>query len=156
LRLEPRFRYALYGAFSALFVTGAAWLSADVLKDSPSGDTWQATAAWLLMLHGGAAMATLMLLGALVPLHVARAWRSARNRVSGSAMLTINAVLIATSFGLYYFGAEVLRPWASNLHIAFGLFLPVLFLIHVVRGRRAASDLRACQPSSNVVTPKTR
>jgi len=60
--------------------------------------------------HGGAAMVTLLLLGALIPVHVMRAWRSRKNRVSGSAMVTFNAVLIVTAFGLYYLGSETLRP----------------------------------------------
>ena len=85
---------------------------------------WQTTAQYLLMLHGGTAMVTLMLLGALVPLHVRRAWHSRRNRLTWPAMLTFNGVLIATSFGLYYAGSEVVRPWISDIHIGLGLCLP--------------------------------
>jgi len=136
VRLDPRFRYSLYGAFAALFVTGIAWLVVDQLKNASSGEELQAAAANLLMLHGGAAMITLMLLGALIPLHVQRAWRSRKNRVSGTAMVSFNAILIATSFGLYYLGSEVLRPWASDLHIGFGVGLPVLMVVHIWLGRR--------------------
>ena len=138
LQLNPRFRFALYSAFSALFVTGAAWLVADGLKDTSSGDLWQVIAANLLMLHGGAAMVTLMLLGALVPLHVARAWRTKRNRVTGTAMVTFNAVLIATAFGLYYLGSDAVRPWISNVHIGVGLSLPILLLVHIFFGKRSS------------------
>jgi hypothetical protein len=139
LRLDPRFRFALYAAFSGLFVTGAAWLLADRMKDaSGAGEAWQTTAAYLLMLHGGTAMVTLMLLGALVPLHVQRAWRSRRNRLTATAMLTLNGVLVVTSFGLYYAGSEVLRPWMSDIHIGLGLCLPVLFFVHVLVGRRSS------------------
>jgi hypothetical protein len=139
LRLDPRFRFALYAAFTVLFVTGAGWLVANQMKDAPSTDeAWQFVGACLLMVHGGAAMVTLMLLGALVPLHMQRGWRRRRNRLAGAAMLTCNAVLILTSFGLYYAGSELLRPWMSNIHIGFGLFLPVLFLVHVVVGRHCA------------------
>ena len=80
-------------------------------------------------------MVALMLLGALVPLHVQRGWRGRRNRLTGAAMLTCNAVLILTSFGLYYAGSELLRPWMSNIHSGFGLCLPFLFLVHIVVGR---------------------
>jgi hypothetical protein len=90
----------------------------------------------MLMLHGGVAMATLMLLGALVPLHVRRAWRSGRNRMTGPIMIVVNAALIATAFGLYYAGSETLRPWISDLHIALGLALPAGLLVHVWLGRR--------------------
>jgi hypothetical protein len=137
LRLDPLFRFALYAAFSVLFLTGCGWLLADRMKDgSLSSEAWQAVAANLLMLHGGAAMATLMLLGALVPLHIQRAWRSRRNRLTAICMLTFNSLLVVTSFGLYYAGTDILRTWVRNVHEAAGLGLPVLFLIHVLAGRR--------------------
>jgi hypothetical protein len=128
----------LYGAIAAMVVTGVAWLAADQLKDA--SEIWQQIAATLLMIHGGGAMLTLMLLGALVPLHVLRAWRAGRNRLTGAAMATFNVTLIATSFGLYYFGSETLRPIASWLHIGIGCALPALFLVHVVSGRRARAS----------------
>ncbi|HEY6256474.1 MAG TPA: hypothetical protein VIY51_11850 [Xanthobacteraceae bacterium] len=136
LRLKPRFRHTLYGAFWTLFITGGAWLAADQLKESANGDLWQEAGSYLLTLHGGAAMVSLMLLGALVPLHVAPGWRSRRNRLAGAAMVMFNAALVMTAFGLYYAGSELLRPWISDIHIGFGLSLPALFLIHVVAGRR--------------------
>ena len=136
MRLDPRFRAALYAAFAILTVTGAVWLLADWRKDPLSPDAWQEIAATMLMLHGGVAMVTLMLLGALVPLHVRRAWRSGRNRMTGPAMVAVNAALIASAFGLYYAGSETLRPWISDLHIAAGLALPAALLVHVWLGRR--------------------
>jgi uncharacterized membrane protein YbjE (DUF340 family) len=138
MRIDPQFRWAIYAAFAALFVTGAAWLVADALKESE--EFWQQTAATLLMVHGGAAMVTLMLLGALVPLHLRRAWRARTNRVTGTVMATFNIVLIATAFGLYYSGSDVVRLWISRVHYGLGLVLPVLFLIHVVSGRRATGE----------------
>jgi hypothetical protein len=137
LRLSPRFRFALYAAFSTLFATGMVWLVADSLRDAPTGEIWQETAAYMLMFHGGAAMVTLMLLGALVPLHIQRAWRSRRNRLTGPVMITVNAVLIATAFGLYYFGLETLRSWMSGVHTVVGIALPALLVVHVVLGRRS-------------------
>jgi cyanate permease len=83
-----------------------------------------------------------MLLGALVPLHVQRAWRSRRNRVTGPAMLAFNGAVVVTSFGLYYAGSEALRPWMSNVHIGVGLCLPILLLIHIVMGRRSTPRLQ--------------
>jgi hypothetical protein len=125
-----------------LLLTGAAWVAADQLKESPDGDVWQQAGSYLLMLHGGAAMLALMLLGALAPLHVTPAWRSRRNRIAGSAMLGFNAALVITAFGLYYAGSDVVRSWVSDVHVALGLGLPVLFLIHVVAGRRSSQSLR--------------
>jgi hypothetical protein len=140
LQLDRRLRWSLYAAFALLFATGAAWLVADQLKDSADGEFWQATIANALMVHGGAAMVTLLLLGALFPIHIARSWRGRFNRISGSIMVICNAVLIVTAFGLYYLGAETLRPWASDLHIAAGLALPVLIGFHIWLGRRQSKN----------------
>jgi hypothetical protein len=140
LQLDPRFRWALYAAFAALFITGVAWLIADGRKDAASGEAWQAASAYLLMIHGGGAMVLLLLLGALFPVHIRRTWTSRRNRVAGTLMMAFNLLLIVTAFGLYYAGSETLRPWISDVHIAAGLVLPALILIHVVMGRRSRRE----------------
>jgi hypothetical protein len=137
LRLDDRFRWGLYGVFSVLFVTGVIWLLADALKESPSGDFWQGISASLLMIPGSAAMVALVLLGALIPVHVLRGWRSQRNRLAGAAMVIANVLFVATAFGLYYAGSDTWRPWISDVHIAVGLVLPVLIVIHVWTGRRS-------------------
>jgi len=139
LRLKPSFRFAIYAAFAILFLTGAGWLVADWQKDISTDEVWQQSIAYLLMVHGGAAMVTLLLLGALIPVHMLRGWRSRRNRVSGSAMATFNAVLIVTAFGLYYFGSETLRPWMSWIHIAAGLSLALGLPVHIYLGRRTSA-----------------
>ena len=139
MRLEPAFRRGLYAVFAFLFVTGTLWVLADQMKAAPdNGETWQLAAANLLMLHGGGAMAILLLLGALVPLHIRAGWRRQRNRATGALMVSMNAALIVTSFGLYYAGSEWLRPWTSAIHIGFGLGLPVLLIAHILIGRRTA------------------
>jgi hypothetical protein len=136
LRLSSSFRYAIYAAFAVLFLTGAGWLVADWQKDISADEIWQQSMAYLLMAHGGTAMAALLLLGALIPVHVMRAWRSRKNRISGSVMASFNAILIVTAFGLYYLGSETLRPWMSWIHIAAGLLLAALFPLHIYWGRR--------------------
>lgn len=143
LRLYPYFRSVVYALFSILFITGAAWIAADQMKDAPlAGETWQMVASNLLMIHGGAAMLTLICIGSLIPLHMERGWRSRRNRLAGAVMVGCNTVLIATAFGLYYAGSEIWRPWMSNLHIALGIVLPALFIMHVLAGRRSSSRPR--------------
>lgn len=135
MRLKSTFRYWTYAVFFVLLATGAAWLVADWQKDA--GDAWQQAAANLLMIHGGAAMLALMALGALIPLHLLRAWRAGTNLVSGIIVATVNAVLIVTAFGLYYLGSEVLRPWISWIHIGAGFFLGLMLPLHIILGRRA-------------------
>jgi hypothetical protein len=125
-------------AFSTLFLTGAGWLVADWQKGISGDEIWQQIVAYLLMVHGGAAMVTLSLLGALIPLHVLRAWRRGKNRLSGSFAFALNAGLIVTAFGLYYLGSEIVRPWMTWIHIAAGLSLALLLPVHIVLGRREA------------------
>ena len=137
LRLNPSLLGAIYALFTTLLASGAVWLVADALKDGDGGETWQAVAANLLMIHGGASMATLVILGALYPLHMRLGWRANRNRVSGSVMVMINGLLTVTAFGLYYSGAELLRAWTGYIHIAVGLALPVLAGLHILLGRRS-------------------
>ena len=136
MRLKPSFRYAIYAAFAVLLLTGAGWFIADWQKDISSDEIWQQVAANMLMVHGGAAMLALMMIGALIPLHLLRSWRAKKNRVTGSVMATFSAVLIVTAFGLYYLGSEAVRPWISWIHIGAGLLLALMFPLHIVLGRR--------------------
>jgi hypothetical protein len=46
--------------------------------------------------------------------------------------------LTITGYGLYYAGGERLRAWTSWIHLAVGLALPILLLIHIFVGRRHA------------------
>jgi hypothetical protein len=51
-------------------------------------------------------------------------------------MVTLNMLLVVTAFGLYYLGAESVRPWMSWMHIVAGFSVPVLIALHILLGRR--------------------
>ena len=142
MRLSWAFRAALYAALAVLLVTGVAWLfidtGSDPLKPSGSGQA----GPLLLAVHGGAAMAFLILFGALVPMHVQSNWTRDRNRWTGVIMLALNGVLILTAYALYYSGSDLLRNWASDLHIAAGLFLPLWLGMHIWLGWRTRAAAR--------------
>ncbi|WP_407122599.1 hypothetical protein [Bradyrhizobium sp. STM 3561] len=108
---------------------------ADWQKDVAGAEIWQQFAATMLMVHGGVAMLALLLLGALIPVHVLRAWRTRKNRVSGLVMAAFNAVLIVTAFGLYYLGSDAVRPWTSWIHLGAGFSLSLMLPVHVWLGR---------------------
>lgn len=143
MRLKTAFRFTLYGIFSVLFASGALWIYADQMKFNAEANTdmWQQAAALLLSLHGGAAMVTLLLLGALGPMHVQRAWRANKNRATGIASIAMYGLLIATAFGLYYVGSEALRPWLSTIYIAFGLAVPAVITAHIMVGRASVATM---------------
>ncbi|WGR99519.1 hypothetical protein MTX26_01185 [Bradyrhizobium sp. ISRA443] len=136
MRLKRPFRYSIYAAFVVLLLTGAGWLVADWQKNIASDEIWQQAAATMLMVHGGVAMLALLLVGALIPVHLLRAWRSRKNRISGSIMAAFNAVLIVTAFGLYYLGSEEVRPWISWIHLTAGFALSLMLPLHIWLGRR--------------------
>lgn len=123
-------------AFAVLALTGAVWFLADWRKDLSADDVWQQVAANMLMIHGGTAMLALLLLGALIPIHLLRSWRSGKNRISGSVMMALNAALIMTAFGLYYLGSEAVRPWISWIHLVTGCVVVLTFPVHIWLGRR--------------------
>ncbi len=84
-------------------------------------------------------MVFLVVLGTLLPSHVRFAWHARRNRPNGIALLLVLGFLIAGGYGLYYFGDERLRSWTSWSHLAVGLALPAMIVLHIWSGRRSAA-----------------
>ena len=135
IRLKRLQRYFLYVVLVLLFLSGVAWAYWNYLIASP-GDLEMSAKAWAMKIHGAAAMAILIVIGMLLGAHVKFAWRARRNRANGSVFLGAFAVLAITGYGLYYEGGERLRAWASWIHLAIGLVLPILLLIHIFLGKR--------------------
>ena len=88
----------------------------------------------MLQIHGGAAMLTLVVLGALFG-HVQRGWKARQNRLSGSVLLGVNGLLALSGYGLYYASDEGLRDFLSQWHARIGLSVAGLLVLHVVTGR---------------------
>ena len=148
IRLKRLQRYILYVVFALLFLSGVAWAYWNYLK-SP-GDFEAGAKAWAMKIHGAAAMAILVLVGMLLNGHVRFAWRAGRNRTNGSIFLGAFAILTITGYGLYYAGGEKLRADMSWIHLAVGLALPILLLVHILMGRRTRhlGRLRHGRPSA--------
>ena len=135
IRLKPLQRYFLYAVLALLFLSGVAWAYWNYLAASP-GDFETSAKTWAMKIHGAAAMAVLVLIGMLLSAHVRFAWRARRNRANGSVFLSAFVVLTITGYALYYAGGERLRAWTSWIHLAVGLILPILLLIHIFLGRK--------------------
>ena len=135
IRLRRLQRYSLYAVLALVFLSGVAWAYWNYLV-APPGDFEMSAKAWAMKIHGAAAMAVLVLVGMLLNEHVRLAWRARRNRANGSVFLSAFAFLTITGYGLYYAGGERLRAWTSWVHLAIGLVLPILLLIHILLGRR--------------------
>src|SRR6267378_6284068 len=146
IRLKRLQRYFLYAVLSLVFLSGVAWAYWNYLVASP-GDFEMSAKAWAMKVHGAAAMAVLVLIGMLLNAHVRFAWRARRNRTNGSVFLSAFAVLTITGYGLYYAGGEMLREWTSWIHLAVGLALPILLLIHIFLGRRTRPAVQSSTTS---------
>jgi cation transport ATPase len=134
IKLSRRHEWTVHVIVALVFVSGAVWAWLNFFaEDTPAK-------SWMLKIHGAAAMATLIVIGTLLPYHVKFAWRAKRNRRTGSTMLIIFGFLILTGYGLYYAGDERLRAWTSNSHLYVGLALPFLLALHVWRGKKSRSQ----------------
>lgn len=138
IRLSPRHEWAVYGVSALVFGTGAIWAAVHFFLSAPNEFGAASPAeSFLLKAHGAAAMATLVLLGTLLPTHMKFAWRAGRNLRSGLTLITVFGFIVLTGYGLYYVGGEQLRAWTSTAHLWVGLLLPVVLGVHVWRGKRS-------------------
>src|SRR5882724_2701361 len=141
IRLKRLQKYSLYAVLALLFLSGVAWAYWNYVWST--GDFETSGKVWAMKIHGAAAMAILVLIGMLLNAHVRFAWRARRNRTNGSVFLSAFAVLTITGYGLYYAGGERLRAWTSWIHLAIGMVLPILLLIHILLGRRTRSTVQS-------------
>jgi len=125
------------GISLALLITGVLWLVFHyfVIVQRDFGESRHPMEGWWLRLHGATAMAFLVVLGSLLPVHIDRAWRSRKIRRTGVAVICIVIALVLTGYGLYYAGSEELRPWISAIHWGVGLIGAPALTLHVLVGK---------------------
>lgn len=138
IQLSPRHKRWFYAMSVTLFLSGAAWVWFGWLaeRDETRTELFRSLKSWTLKLHGAAAMAFLVALGILIPTHIKRAWQARRNRTTGFFLVTVMGVLVATGYGLYYFGDDRWRSAASWIHLILGFAAPALLGLHIWQGRR--------------------
>jgi hypothetical protein len=144
-RLATLQRRLLYSALGLLLATGSYWALIRYFGAPP----WLSEPL-LMKIHGGAAMAALVLIGGLVPGHIAVGWALRRSRPSGTTLLAICGLLAVTGFLLYYTGDEAARDASSYVHLALGIFLPIALGVHLIANPscQPAANLAASQPPS--------
>jgi hypothetical protein len=137
IRLGEWHQAYLYGMGTVLILSGAMWLLFHYYVRIPGefGPTLHPLEPWLLSIHGISAAGILIGFGSVMPGHVRRAWRAARNRITGSIFFGVMLALTITGYLLYYVGNETARSFLSIFHWGVGLGLPVLAGWHIWRGR---------------------
>ena len=139
LRLERWHRRAIYLSSALLLLSGAAWLLLHYFLRVAGefGELPNPLEPWSMKLHGAAAMLMLFFLGSLLNAHIRRAIKSDRNLLTGWGMIVVMSLLVATGYALYYFAADSDRAIWSAAHWIIGLAGSVLFLLHILIGRRS-------------------
>ena len=158
VRLARGHRHWVYWIAGPLFLTGALWLAFHffVQVDGQFGPAPHPLEHWWLRMHGAAAMAALVLVGSLLPIHVRRGWHQRRNLPLGVVLLSTVLLLTLSGYALYYFGGEEARPWISLFHWVIGLAAPVVIAWHVVSGRRPKEPVSAMETAQSTQLPRAR
>jgi cation transport ATPase len=136
VRLRTGGRCSLGVTLFALVGSGLAWLGAHYARADDLARIAQEALA--MKVHGAAAMAMLVALGAMAAAHARPAWRARRNRTTGIAVVVAFAFLAATGYALYYLVSDETRPPVSLLHWTVGIALAAMLPVHVALGRRDA------------------
>ena len=119
-----------------MWLSGAAWLVlhfafAQQTAFGPLPNPWEAV---LMRMHGMLAVGGVFLLGWIIGAHTLERWGSARNRLSGIALVGSVALLVASSYALYY-TTGALHEAASRTHEWLGAGSLLAALAHLVRAR---------------------
>ncbi len=132
MRFSVLHRRLLLGALVSVALTGLAWTVLDLAYGIAPVETQaaQLAKAWLGRLHGALAMAALVALGSVLPLHLSVGWKARAHLVSGLSIVTIAAALVASGYLLYYAADESVRGISVYAHIAAGIAGCILFAVH--------------------------
>ena len=135
MQLPAPYRRGLYGTSSTLLISGVVWVVLHRVSLAHEGvmTSWSARLEpWLLTLHGAAAMAFLVVLGALLPTHIIKGMATRKNLLSGLVLLGVIGLLTITGYALYYLGSDTARSVASLLHTWVGVSAPAFLLWHLL------------------------
>lgn len=155
MRLSTVHKIILGLLFLALFVTGGWWAISVNEVQLPieifglGGDKRLLDReSRMLAAHGIVAMVYLIAIGSLIPVHMKKGWHLKRKRLSGSFVVVLHAILIATAGILYYGSPDGLRPYGEVLHLWVGVVLPLAVVSHVVARVGGAQSPPVSEPAS--------
>lgn len=119
---------------SILWLSGGAWLLLHYFGriEGEFGPEINPLEPWMLRLHGAALIPALLGFGGLFVVHMPKGWKDRRQRNIGLGLTALVGLLILTGYLLYYLGSDGLREWASLIHWAIGLAVPIIFIWHYV------------------------
>jgi len=134
--MSPALRAAILTLGALLWLSGAVWLVlhfafAQQTQFGPLPNPWEAV---VIRVHGVLAVGGVFLLGWIVGGHTIERWGSARNRLSGLALMGSAALLVSSGYALYY-TTGTLHEVASRTHEWLGAASLLVALAHWWRNR---------------------
>jgi hypothetical protein len=132
---NPVPRWQRLGIDSSLYVllaTGAIWLLAHYLVGAGNTEIGlpHPSEAWLMRLHAFAGWTATLAVGAFLPLHVPRGWRTGSRRVPAIVLLVTLALALASAYVLGYLVSEPWRPATGWGHALAGALAVGALLVH--------------------------
>ncbi|WP_157650977.1 hypothetical protein [Burkholderia ubonensis] len=128
-----RGRHALFLIVAILVASGATGLA--VRYGNATRFPQSPLESWAMRIHGAAAMALLVVSGAIFEQHVLSRLRQWRTHAAGTATLLLFAVQVVSGYGLFYFSGDALRGATEWVHWIVGFGLPCVLARHVLARR---------------------
>ena len=140
-------RRLVYGNVFLLTLSGLVWLAAHGSLPSEqllASDSAEINAKlmlcmqlkyWSIRVHTLVALVALIVIGSLIPAHMWARWRLNRNLLSGGVNVATFTILSLTGYMLWYVSVGGIKQWATWLHWAVGLALPIVLAIHIKLGK---------------------
>ena len=140
-RIGNLHRWILYLTTGVIWLSGLIWILFHYfgVHHTDAGEIHSSMEPLAMKIHGAAAMAFMIVIGSLIPVHVRRGLALKRNLFSGIFLIANCAVLIMTGWVLYYLGTEQIRNVVSLIHWILGLALPLLIYLHILAWKREQS-----------------
>ncbi len=114
-----------------VWFTGVGWMAVHYLLERRDAVNFSGNSEpqWL-KLHGAFAVLAIWTGGMLWGLHIVKAWKQHRHRLSGGSLAGALLLLIGSGYGLYYVANEAARSTISLIHQAVGVAVLMAYLIH--------------------------
>jgi hypothetical protein len=90
--------------------------------------------------HALGAFASLLVVGALIPMHMRSGLRRKRSVYTGISLIALFAVLAISGLAIYYVSSETGSIWSSISHLGIGLAIVIPLTVHALKGRRVRQD----------------
>ena len=140
-------RKLIYWTVSLLVLSGLIWLAAHWAMPSEqllANDTAEINAKlavsmqfkyWSIRVHSFVAMIVLIVIGSLIPAHMLARYKRTQNVWSGAVNIAAFIVLTLTGYMLWYVSEGGTKQWATWLHWAIGVALPIVLAVHIKLGK---------------------